>query len=376
MKILSLHLVKTRAMLCFALAITSFVDLAALEPVGEDEFEKIESQRRILTASDLWNFFAIAQSNRWDAPKIHSQCWVDWLPRGSDGSIRLEQAKRDFGLEIVKAIEREAMRIVDPASTTERVRQANQLLDFADWIVKPVGYGNLAIAMRIENLACIPIGHLVADLDYPVEKSEALVQRLGTEAGWVRMQSAILNEESPHAYDAETKKELQTQWNENLRNAWLAFKAKEGRFPHYFTEGKNFPKEIAFYCEDKISQRPHTLSTKWNTKRHYIFCVMGYEDAIVEQLKNLLLFRKTIGRFPEMPSRPLGMFDSRIQEGFYEAWKPHEETKGIHPGASGYTYEAIRRGSFMDYDTSELVASRGTKKVSSAPDDSDKKPGP
>jgi hypothetical protein len=87
-----------------------------------------------------------------------------------------------------------------------------------------------------------------------------------------------------------------------------------------------------------------------------MFCIMGYESTMMDRVQNLLIFRKTIGRFPLKPSRPTGSFpESEIQEGFYEAWKPHERQLGIHPGASGYTYEAIRNNAFIDYDTSELV---------------------
>jgi len=355
MKLSSRHPFKTRAMVCLVLATAPFVRLLASEPDGE--LESIGTQRQTLAISGLWGFFAVAQSNRWEAPKIYSQYWVDRLPRKPAERIQIEQAKRDFGLEMVKAIEGDAMRILDPADVAERVRQADRLLNFADWIGKAGGYGNLALKWRVENLACIPIGHLVADLGYPVERIEALLARLETEMGWVRMQSAILDEESPHRYDAKTKKELADQWHRHFRKAAFAFKNAKGRYPYNHVESKDLPREVSFYCEDEASARPYTLATKWNTKRHYIFCVMGYEDTITARVRNLLLFRRTIGRFPLKPSRPLGSFpDSEIQEGFYEAWKPYENRLGIQPGASGYTYQAIRDNAFMDYDTSEMRA--------------------
>ncbi|MGI5868982.1 MAG: hypothetical protein ACOX9C_06040 [Kiritimatiellia bacterium] len=348
------HLLK--ALVCTALAALPPLCAASAEPDYEEEMKALAIQRKTLADSGFRGFFAAAQANRWDAPKIHSQCWVDWLPRESTKRIRLEQAKRDFGLELVKAVEEEALRVLSPASTGERASQADRLLDFSGWAGRPGGYGNLAIKWRVEHLACIPIGHLVADLGFPVEEIEARLARLETEQGWVRMQVDVLNEESPHQYRAKTKDELAVEWHGHFRKAAFAFKDEMGRYPYNHEESKNLPRHISFYCEDESSPRPYTLATKWNTKRHYIFCVMGYEDTIKDRVQNLLLFRKTIGRFPLKPSRPTGSFpESEIQEGFYEAWKPHERQLGIHPGASGYTYEAIRNNAFMDYDTSELV---------------------
>lgn len=343
-------------MLCIVFAASMQIYAITEKPTINSRMQELEIQRKQLSELGLWAFFNVAQSNQWTAPKIHSQCWVDWLPEDQEKLKKLEQGRRDFGLEIVKAVEREALRTLLPTSTVERVNQANRLLDFSSWAGAPDGYGNLAIKRRVEHLACIPIGHLIADLDYSVEKIENLLARFEMEKNWFRMQIGVLNEESPHKYDAMTKDELAVQWHGHFRKAWLTYKETEGRYPHRFSDGKNFPKEIAFYCEDQISIRPYTLATKWNQKRHFLFCVRGKTDAIMERVQNLLLFRKTIGRFPEKPSRPLGLFDSSIQEGFYEAWKPHEAKLGIHPGASGYTYEAIRKGAFIDYDTSELVS--------------------
>ena len=355
MKYLFKTLLKT--MLCSALAASLPIQASAGETTNKGEVETLDIQRKTLLESGLWGFFASAQSNRWAAPKIHSQCWVDWLPQAPVERVQFEQAKRDFGLEVVKAVEKEALLILLPTNTVERAYQADRLLDFAGWAGGPGGYGNLAIKRRVENLACIPVGHLIADLDFPVAKIEALLARLGTEEDWLQMQRDVLNEESPHRYDARTKDELAVQWHRHFRKAWFAYKEKEGRYPHHFSDGKNFPKEVAFYCEDETSPRPYTLATQWNQKLHYIFCVMGYEDTITERVKNFLLFRKTIGRFPEKPSRPLGLFKGEeIREAFYEAWMPHEKKYSKKGSGAARSFTDIQRNAFMDYDTSELVS--------------------
>ena len=368
------HLFKTllKTMLCSALVASLPIQSISGELNYEEEMKLLEVQVKNLDEVGLWGFFDTAQSNQWAAPKIHSQCWVDWLPTDQEKLKRLERGRRDFGLGIVKAVEREALHTLLPTSTVERANQATRLLNFSDWVGKPDGYGNLAIKRRVDNLACIPIGHLVANLDYPMEKIEALFARFETEGGWLRMQRNVLNEESPHKYDARTKDELAVQWHGYFRKAAFAFKEAKGRYPYNHSESLELPREISFYCEDETSPPPQTLATKWNTKRHYIFCVMGYEDTVTERVKNLLLFRKTIGRFPLSPVHSRWTFDTPLQEGFYEAWKPYEGKLGLQPGASGYTYEEIRGNAFMDYDTSELVSFMREKDVSSKPGDTDK----
>ena len=353
------HLFKTllKTMLCSALVASLPIQSISGELNYEEEMKLLEVQVKNLDEVGLWGFFDTAQSNQWAAPKIHSQCWVDWLPTDQEKLKRLERGRRDFGLGIVKAVEREALHTLLPTSTVERANQATRLLNFSDWVGKPDGYGNLAIKRRVDNLACIPIGHLVANLDYPMEKIEALFARFETEGGWLRMQRNVLNEESPHKYDARTKDELAVQWHGYFRKAAFAFKEAKGRYPYNHSESLELPREISFYCEDETSPPPQTLATKWNTKRHYIFCVMGYEDTITERVKNFLLFRKTIGRFPEKPSRPLGLFKGEeIREAFYEAWMPHEKKYSKKGSGAARSFTDIQRNAFMDYDTSELVS--------------------
>ncbi|MGI6496007.1 MAG: hypothetical protein ACOX5G_07955 [Kiritimatiellia bacterium] len=348
------HLLK--ALVCTALAALPPLCAASTEPDYEEEMKALAIQRKTLADSGFRGFFAVAQSNRWDAPKIHSQCWVDWLPRESTKRIQLEQAKRDFGLELVKAVEEEALRVLSPASTGERASQADRLLDFSGWAGRPGGYGNLAIKWRVEHLACIPIGHLIADLDFPVEEIEARLARLETEQGWVRMQVDVLNEEAPHQYRAKTKDDLAVEWHGHFRKAAFAFKDERGRYPYDHEESKDLPRHISFYCEDESSPRPYTLATKWSQKRHFLFCVRGKTDAITDRVHNLLLFRKMIGRFPLKPSRPLGSFEGEeVREAFYEAWMPHEKKFGKKGSGAARSYTQILNNAFMDYDTSELV---------------------
>jgi len=165
-------------MLCIVFAASMQIYAITEKPTINSRMQELEIQRKQLSELGLWAFFNVAQSNQWTAPKIHSQCWVDWLPEDQEKLKKLEQGRRDFGLEIVKAVEREALRTLLPTSTVERVNQANRLLDFSSWAGAPDGYGNLAIKRRVEHLACIPIGHLleidVLSIDL-VEKKELLL---------------------------------------------------------------------------------------------------------------------------------------------------------------------------------------------------------
>ena len=346
-----------RTIVCIVLCLIAVRGGMAARPDLSQELRVLEKQRAALASAGLWGFLAEAQTNRWTAPKIHSQCWVDWLPLEQRDLRRLEQARRDFGLDMVKAIEREALLMLHPADGAERARQADRLLRFSKWAGEPGGYGNLAIQRRIEHLAYVPVGHLAADIDYPIEDVDRLLGRFESDSYWIRLQRDILNEESPNRYSARTGTELEQQWHSHFRRAALAFKEAKGRFPFNHAESAGLPNEVSFYIEDASTAPPRTLASQWGQKKHYLFCVRGKTDAIADRVRNLLLFRKTVGRFPEKPSRPLELFKGEeIREAFYEAWMPYESKFGKKGSGASRTYLEIQDNSFMDYDTQELVA--------------------
>jgi hypothetical protein len=65
------------------------------------------------------------------------------------------------------------------------------------WIVERPGYGNMFILERCEDMASVPLAHLVADLSYPETKLDELMSRLQTWAELGRVSVDALNTEAP-----------------------------------------------------------------------------------------------------------------------------------------------------------------------------------
>ena len=68
------------------------------------------------------------------APHIHSQCWVDWLPKAEVERRKCEQEMRDFGLDMVGQLERYALDIEPHGDLLALERSAEELLTIAEWL--------------------------------------------------------------------------------------------------------------------------------------------------------------------------------------------------------------------------------------------------
>jgi len=115
--------------------------------------EQIRAYAKALDKDGVWGFVATADANGWIAPHIHSAHFVHWIPAAEVQSSRYEWAKRDFSFELVKALDIESLKIIDPSSTQEREMQVERLLSFSHWIGGTRGFGNFALKMRAENLS-------------------------------------------------------------------------------------------------------------------------------------------------------------------------------------------------------------------------------
>ena len=322
--------------------------------------EQVRVYAKTLEKEGVWGFVATADANGWTAPHIHSAHFVHWIPAAEVLRSRYEWAKRDFGFELVKALDIESLKIVDPASTQEREMQIERLLSFSHWIGGARGFGNFALKMRAENLSCIPLGHLIADLDYPTDKIEKLLSRQFALKDRLRFQIEVLNEEAPDTYTmpglANWEEGLEKQWRKRMKRAYDLYEDEWAKHPDATHPAGMIPRKYSFYFDNQDNFDPFSLTTFWVRDLRFHICIRGRTDPVSKRLHNFLLFRKAIGKFPLKPTRPLGSFPGEeIQEGFYEAWQPYEDKLGIHPGASGYTYREIRENRFFDYDTQNLV---------------------
>ncbi len=346
--------------IALATASTAFSANANVEDFRK-QLAEVRLMRSTLAESDLSDFLGIAATNGWAAPWIHSVSWVAWLPKVSRERVLFEQEKRDLGRDLLTQVDCEAFRILDPADSKVRKAQIELLFRFSSWIGQSRGYGNFALMMRTENLACIPIGHLAVDLDWVLEDVEALVAQFTPLNERLTFQVDVLNEEAPHKFlfpDVnDWENDLDIQWQKRLAPACRQFEkqTKKPPPPYNLKEVEGMAHVYSFYFDDQRNNEPFSLSEWWNSKRHFRICIRGCTDTIRWKVDKTLLFRKMLGRFPLKPVHSRGRFDSEIREAFYEAWEPHMREHGKAASSTAFVYAATRDNSFMDYDTQCLI---------------------
>ena len=329
------------------------------------ELERVHVMQEQLDRSGLWPFFDAAKSESWFVPWIHSDYWVGRLPEKQEERIKLERAKRAFGLSIAEALDSEALKITQPADSTTREGQAKRFLDAADWLRQSRGYGNLLLVTRAENLAYVPIGYLVADLNYPTNDITALMKRASTPEEDLDFRLAVLDEEAPEPINVERGGSV-NQMNDRLDIAWakkmnaVATWCKENGayFPKASKHRAKMPPECAFLADDEVSTPPYTTVNKWDEKHHRSFCIYGTIDGIRHRVDTLYLFFSRVGSFPTNPPPWFGPQEKKytaIEAAFSEAWEPFDSTYGPIGQSAARVYEAIRSNRLMDWETAQVV---------------------
>ncbi|MBM4155920.1 MAG: hypothetical protein FJ221_12975 [Lentisphaerae bacterium] len=329
------------------------------------ELDSVEVMRTHLGQDGLWNFLDAARSEGWSVPWIHSDYWVGRLPEKPEGRVSLERAKRAFGLALAKALDGEALTLMKPADSAARESQAKRLLDAADWIRTSRGYGNLLLVTRAENLAHIPIGHLVADLNHPTNAINALMKRVNTPDEGLGFRLAVLDEESPVPIYAvrrgtvsEVSDRLDLAWSRKVKTVAAWCKANGVRFSEAWKHRARMPPECAFFADDEVSTPPYTTVNQWDEKQHKSYCVYGGVTGIRQRVEMLYRFRLHVRAFPTTPPPWFGPQEkiyTATEAAFDKAWEPFGRTYGPIWQSAARTYESIRSNRLMDWETAQIV---------------------
>ncbi len=332
------------------------------------EAAQVVRLRATLEREGLWGFFERARSERWPTPLIRSKYWVDRLPRGQAEWASLEESKRALGKALAQLIDVESLALADQAGTKTREEQCERLLRAASWIRTSRGYGNLVLNARLDDLACVQIGHLAADLEYDLSKVDALFARIATREEDLRMRLAVLEEEAPRARDVPREERVE------LTNEQLAeWARREGRkaavwcrehgidisAPQTDVIRPELPDVLAFFVDDGLPAGPRTAATMWDQKHHRIYCVNGVGISLRQPVDALRLFRRKVGHFPTDPPADAQPYHTPIQAAFVAAWDPYH-VAGYEPigQSAAAAYEAIRANRLMDYETRQLAEER------------------
>lgn len=342
--------------------------------LGDLQIEKLKTELQLIKTmklefekKGLWKFLDYAHEQNWAMPWIRSDYWVDLLPSEPKERIELESAKRLFGLAIAKSLDDEALQVIKAADVSIREKQAGRLLDAVRWFSGSRGYGNLLLSSRTENLACVPIGYLIADLNCPTNKIDAFMVRLSTPASDLAFRIDVLNEEAPQRININREANVE-KGNDELDQIWsrgqLAMMdwCKQEKLPRAKDKltRRKLPPEFAFFCDDESAYPPYTVTHKWDQKQHLSYCVYGSVKNVRNAIETLYLFRQHVGDFPRNPPEWFGPNEkiyTVIQAAFTQAWEPYRKQHGPVGNYAAQVYESIQKRQFMDWDSSQLVES-------------------
>jgi hypothetical protein len=312
----------------------------------------------------LQAFITRARADKLPSPQIHSQWYVGESGQVPAGRLAFEQQKRQFGRSLLEVLDRTSGEILAMQDSASRERIAMVLLDLGDWISEQPGYGNMFIFERCQDMATVPLAHLVADLTYPESKLDALTARLRTFEDFARMAPDALNSELPKplfvAGQGKTLKEVQ----EPLMRAygggrtrvreWVKANLARWTIPEGKGVREALPAEMRFFCDDDMPISFGTTLEWWDVKFHSRL-VLGLGGGNANAVRSFLLFRKKVGAFPTQPPswwKPGdALFDTPIKAAFDQAWEPYRKDLGPVYGTAANVYIAVTNNTYYDRDS-------------------------
>ena len=272
------------------------------------------------------------------APHIHSQCWVDWLPKTNVEQIAYEQEKRDLGLDFFVEIERLALAGLSLEEIDALENHADKLLTIAEWLKTADGYGNHVLKTWSEGVALSAMGGMAVNPRCDTNRVLRLVARLDCPQKNISRRVSILNEESPHRYRMpqcatydEAAKDLEGQCHPHKLNTWKYYGQKDGRRNFTFDKVKDDPPEYAFYVPERPAGSGDSIRSEWQIKNHEVVCIYGQECDMADQVVQILRYRTVIGDIPVPTEKEIAdlnfAFDYRSR--LHDIWQKH--TKGKEP---------------------------------------------
>ncbi len=245
------------------------------------------------------------------APLIYSKWYVvERIAPKDPKQAEIEMAHREFGRSLLKSLESTSRELQGKLDSKERARKAKVLLDLADWVGEPPGYGNAWLFYRLQSLATVPLGYLIGDLGYPELEIKPLLDRLVGYPNDLKRNIRALNlEASQPIFKIAAKMKTDDVYDPLLAPAWYgkceeAFNWLHTRYNYAIMQERAksrslLPPDLAFFIDDEAAY-PFTSLRQWDLKFHEKF-VLGLVDRNIRALPSFFLFRQKVGRFPEKP---------------------------------------------------------------------------
>ena len=351
-----------RALLVFLLTLavlSANSHISAAEPAEvEQEMKRIETLNQALSKGGIGELLATARARSAPCSLISSKYFVERNARRNPALVKLEQAKRNFALNLAKALDATAAELQRQVPSEKRATQAAELFDLADWLKPLKGYGNYILVSRCENLATVPLAYLTADLSYPMEQITALRNRLSPSVEERAFRVSVLNREATKPFiealrgsESEKDEQMQIAWNRGWHSMSDWFSQRGITRDRWKRE--LLPEELAFFFNDEHAPDPLTTVNTWESKRHSTL-IFGLRDKQVEHIEILALYREKVGKFPMQPPKwwkPDDKLYTATEAAFEEAWKPYRHDHGAKFQTAAQVYQEVTSGAFLDGET-------------------------
>lgn len=334
-------------------------------------FSTVKSTERamvMLRENGLHVFMDKAWNQGVAAPGIHSKYWLDQFTRGKPKLYAIEKAYRDFGHEVAVQIENLAFEIYEKPDKELEMARLDWLLRFSKWMLKPGRFENYRVGMRIEDAATIPLHRALFNLDVPVDSIELRIARFTTAMESARIRAKILYEESDGVLDVrELAEKAQEGQDDGFEERWIqscriAYRHFGNRILHYSTDQEILLDEdltYSFFMDDngELGGR-NCIAVRWNDKCHKKVCVLRGQASHLMQLKEILLFRKDVGEFPDVPI-PSGVDARDAYTNYYnEKYNQDRRLTQAYAGGVASYYLKFKANTYRDLSTDDAYITR------------------
>jgi hypothetical protein len=292
---------KTHIMLCAPL----FCAFSVCPIFGNDLIADLSST---LQTAGVSNLLQVAKASGVAPPRIPSKWHLEHRAKTDVEKQKTQQA-REFGFRIVEALEEEERIQRDSFADEALFKQTMMLLDFSDWCVETAGWGNMLLANESLRLAATASIQLAANTNFPIEKCEQIISRFSPEWMTPRARAEVLNNEAGTNLFAlafvESTEELDMACGAGryLARYKNIKPPSDTRLPpsrslDILAAKLNFD----FFIDTPNSPDHKSLNASWDYRMFQRFR-HGFATQIQDEAKNVLIFRKTIGCFPEKYAR-------------------------------------------------------------------------
>lgn len=335
---------------------------AGIREDSERQIAVLKEMTVIIEKSGLDSFLKTSDERGWTAPVIRSAWFIAKMPDDPDGRKQLEQARSDLGYKMACQLTLLAKEIRETKDFATLDTHAQLLARVIEWLSAGIGYGNMMLQARADDIAMVAAIKLVADTQYPMERVEKLKSRLSLDWASPERIRQVLFEESGRAHFTSTHASVSLDdiSKEFRRNYVLPDKLKSSpeRADLEIFIDDNFPDNATSF----------DLERTWNKRRHLVLAVGGCTGIYNRPgFNELFEFRKRYGDFPLKPKLwKKAEWESDIQAAFRERIGS-DELKGV--GGAWITFEFYIKGKTMDYVFKYNESKRKRREVANQSDE-------